>query len=185
MKYEHVIEASQDAKQMEDTSILGGDPLDGRPCETCQCYTLGCGEDCREGDDHDSDCSTHNAPAYPAGDCNCSASLVKRLRKISADNKGPRDCIDEAADEIEKRNRNRNAVIEQCAVICEANGARISASEIRAMKLQPVAPDKRDEALRLSRVALEAARDFSGSGFIASDCCKALAAIEAAQKAGA
>ena len=53
----------------------------------------------------ESDCATHNEPAYPNGECDCIASLSQRLRKLSAENKGPRDCIDEAADEIEKLNR--------------------------------------------------------------------------------
>ena len=49
----------------------------------------------------ESDCATHNEPAYPNGECDCIASLPQRLRKLSAENKGPRDCIDEAADEID------------------------------------------------------------------------------------
>ena len=53
---------------------LGNDPLDGKPCETCPDYATNCGEGCtREGDGHDSDCETHDAPAYPAGECDCSA----------------------------------------------------------------------------------------------------------------
>ena len=50
----------------------------------------------------ESDCATHNEPAYPNGECDCIASLSQRLRKLSAENKGPRDCIDEAADALDR-----------------------------------------------------------------------------------
>jgi len=96
MKHEHIQEAARDAKQMEENSILGGDPL----LETCTCtsveteYSQMCdycqslekahpgyfaglipswtGTNSREGDGHDSDCATHDAPAYPVGECDCS-----------------------------------------------------------------------------------------------------------------
>lgn len=95
MNYEHIQEAARDAKQMEENPILGGDPL----LETCTCtrietefsqmcdycqtlekkhpgYFAGLepswtGTNSREGDGHDSDCATHNEPAYPNGECSC------------------------------------------------------------------------------------------------------------------
>ncbi len=56
------------------TYPLGKDPLEGKPCETCPDYATNCAAGCtREGDGHDSDCATHDAPAYPTGECDCSA----------------------------------------------------------------------------------------------------------------
>lgn len=56
------------------TYPLGEDPLDGKPCEKCPDYATNCAVGCdREGDGHDSDCATHDAPAYPKGACDCSA----------------------------------------------------------------------------------------------------------------
>lgn len=56
------------------TYPLGGDPLDGKPCEKCPDYAINCAVGCdREGDGHDSDCATHDAPAYPKGACDCPA----------------------------------------------------------------------------------------------------------------
>ena len=56
------------------TCPLGEDPLAGKPCEKCQDYATNCAVGCdREGDGHDSDCATHNEPAYPKGECDCSA----------------------------------------------------------------------------------------------------------------
>lgn len=56
------------------TYPLGEDPLDGKPCEKCPDYATNCAVGCdREGDGHDSDCATHNAPAYPKLACDCSA----------------------------------------------------------------------------------------------------------------
>lgn len=55
------------------TYPLGKDPLEGKPCETCSDYATNCAVGChREGDGHDSDCATHDAPAYPKGECDCS-----------------------------------------------------------------------------------------------------------------
>ena len=55
------------------TYPLGKDPLEGKPCETCPDYAANCAAGCtREGDGHDSDCATHDAPAYPKGECDCS-----------------------------------------------------------------------------------------------------------------
>lgn len=104
MKYDNVQEAARDAKQMEENSILGGDPL----LETCTCtrietefsqmcdycqelekkhpgYFAGLetswtGTNSRVGDGHDSDCATHNEPAYPSGDCDCSPVSNKDMR---------------------------------------------------------------------------------------------------------
>lgn len=70
---------------MEANSVLGNDPL----LETCTCtaYETNFNEMCdycqkinkdsaypesREGDGHDSDCATHDAPAYHKGACDCS-----------------------------------------------------------------------------------------------------------------
>lgn len=96
MKHEHIQEAARDAKQMEENSILGGDPLletctctrieteFSQMCDYCQALekkhpgyfagleTSWTGTNSREGDGHDSDCATHNEPAYPNGDCDCS-----------------------------------------------------------------------------------------------------------------
>lgn len=96
MNYEHIQESARDAKQMEESSILGGDPLMetctctrvetefSQMCDYCQAlekkhpgYFAGLepswtGTNSREGDGHDSDCATHNAPAYPNGSCDCS-----------------------------------------------------------------------------------------------------------------
>ncbi len=56
------------------TYPLGKDPLEGKPCETCPDYATNCAAGCtREGDGHNSDCATHNAPAYQKGECDCSA----------------------------------------------------------------------------------------------------------------
>jgi len=48
--------------------------------DECKSYgKLDCSKACewyqaeREGDGHDSDCATHDAPAYPKGECDCSA----------------------------------------------------------------------------------------------------------------
>lgn len=50
------------------TYPLGKDPLEEKPCETCPDYATNCAVGCtREGDGHDSDCATHDAPAYPKG----------------------------------------------------------------------------------------------------------------------
>ena len=38
--------------------------------KTCEWYAA---QADRIGDGHDSDCSTHNAPAYQSGECDCSA----------------------------------------------------------------------------------------------------------------
>ena len=55
------------------TYPLGRDPLEGKPCLTCPDYGTNCAVGCdREGDGHDSDCATHNAPAYPNAECDCS-----------------------------------------------------------------------------------------------------------------
>ena len=55
------------------TYPLGKDPLEGKPCETCPDYATNCAAGCtREGDGHDSDCATHDAPAYQKGECDCS-----------------------------------------------------------------------------------------------------------------
>lgn len=96
MKHEHIQEAARDAKQMEESSILGGDPLMetctctrvetefSQMCDYCQAlekkhpgYFAGLepswtGTNSREGDGHDNDCATHDAPAYPKGECDCS-----------------------------------------------------------------------------------------------------------------
>lgn len=71
---------------------------------------------------------------------------------------------------------NRESVIEECVFMCgklaskwydgpQRNTAKVSALEELALKLsvmksQPAAPDPRDEALRLSSVALTAAEQF-------------------------
>jgi hypothetical protein len=92
MKHEHIQEAARDAKQMEENSILSGDPL----LETCTCtrYETNPYEMCdycqaaygRRGDGHDSDCATHDAPAYPAGECDCSSdTLIDALKTMQAE----------------------------------------------------------------------------------------------------
>ena len=48
------IESHIDALQMERHSILGSDPLAGKPCETCEKYALDCGADCEEPTSEDS-----------------------------------------------------------------------------------------------------------------------------------
>lgn len=67
----------------------------------------------------------------------------------------------------------RNAVIEECARICAAQGeewdsdaqvteknyAAFCATRLRALKSRPAAPDPRDEALRLAKEALEHAQN--------------------------
>ena len=61
------------------TYPLGEDPLDGKPCEKCPDYATNCAVGCdREGDCHDSDCATHDAPAYPKGAGDCSAQDMQR-----------------------------------------------------------------------------------------------------------
>ena len=94
MNYEHIQESARDAKQMEENTILGCDPL----LETCTCtrieteFSQMC-DYCQalekkhpgyfaglepswagtnQGDGHDSDCATHNEPAYQNGACDCS-----------------------------------------------------------------------------------------------------------------
>lgn len=103
MKYEHIQEAARDAKQMEENSILGVDPLleactctrieteFSQMCDYCQelekkhpGYFAGLepswtGTNSREGDGHDSDCATHNEPAYQNGGCDCSPVSNKDL----------------------------------------------------------------------------------------------------------
>ena len=68
------------------TYPLGKDPLEGKPCETCPDYATNCAAGCtREGDGHDSDCATHDAPAYPTGECDCSAqddATRQRVREL-------------------------------------------------------------------------------------------------------
>ncbi len=41
--------------------------------ETCEWYAEQIG---RDGDGHDSDCATHDSPAYPSGKCDCSTKGV-------------------------------------------------------------------------------------------------------------
>lgn len=73
------------------TYPLGEDPLDGKPCEKCPDYATNCAVGCdREGDGHDSDCSTHNAPAYPKEKCDCSPvthldllAMARRVQMMS------------------------------------------------------------------------------------------------------
>lgn len=73
------------------TYPLGEDTLDGKPCEKCPDYATNCAVGCnREGDGHDSDCATHDAPAYPKEHCDCSPvshldliALARRVQMMS------------------------------------------------------------------------------------------------------
>lgn len=106
MKHEHVQEAARDAKKMEESTILGGDPL----LETCTCtrieteFSQMC-DYCQalekkhpgyfaglepswtgtnQGDGHDSDCATHNEPAYQNGACDCAPVTAKDMRDMAS-----------------------------------------------------------------------------------------------------
>ena len=105
MDYEHIQESARDAKQMEENTILGCDPL----LETCTCtrieteFSQMC-DYCQalekkhpgyfaglepswagtnQGDGHDSDCATHNEPAYQNGACDCDPITAKDLRDMA------------------------------------------------------------------------------------------------------
>jgi len=56
--------------------------FDAQPAH-CQCTA------CKDGVIHASDCAVHNAPAYPAGKCDCDARLSKYAETLLEENNMP------------------------------------------------------------------------------------------------